>query len=115
MTAFRLSLAPIALLAVACAHHAPLTPTVETEPVFSAVSIPKALIEATCGKAHVPNTDSHFDGRAVLLYEANGTPVALDCGMTVLSDGLSNSSVRVFLQEERARRLRDFLSSRESR
>jgi hypothetical protein len=111
VTAFRLSLAAFAVLCADCAHHAVLNTAEDSKPLFPAVSIPRTLIVAACDKAHVPNLDSHFDGRAILLYQANGTPVAIECGVTVLSGGLSNSSVRVYLEDERARGLRDFLSS----
>jgi len=105
MIAFRTALAAIgAAFVAACAQQPP-------EKLPPAVSVPVPLIRGVCEKTRPEIGNGHFDGQAHLLWNKGGAIVAIECGMTVLTDGLSTIAVRVDLQDERARGLRDFLAA----
>jgi hypothetical protein len=107
MTAFRPALVAIgAAYLVACAQQPP-----EKQPPV--VSVPVPLIRDVCERAHLEVGSGHFDGRANLVW-SNGCSrvLALDCSFTVFLDGLTTTTVRVYLSDPRAQGLRDFLGTR---
>lgn len=101
----RTALAAIgAAFVVACAQQPP-----EKQP--PAVSMPVALIRSVCDRTRPEQGSGHFDGHAHLLWSKDGAVVAVECSLTAMADGLSTTAVRVDLNDERARGLRDFLES----
>jgi len=104
MMAFRRGLAAICGLLAACAQQPP-----EKQP--PPVSVPVILIRKVCKQAHLEQGSGHWDGGAHLLWSTEGSVVAIDCTFTVFVDGLTTTTVRIDLRDERARRLRDFLES----
>jgi hypothetical protein len=101
------AVASAALLA-ACAHPAPVK---DTMPRLPTVSIPKSLIASVCDQASTEEgSRGHFDGHAELLWSKDGsTIVAIACSLTVFVDGMTTTEAQVYLDDPRARRLRNFL------
>ena len=95
----------VAALAAACAQQPP-----EKQP--PAVSVPVALLRGVCEQARLEHGSGHWDGSAHLQWSKDGAVVAIDCSFTVLTDGLTTTTVRIDLRDERARDLREFLASR---
>ena len=109
MMARRTDVAAIgAAFVAACAQPPPQ----KQPPAPPTLSVPVALIQRVCEKARPDVGSGHFDGHAQLLWSKDGAVVAIDCSLTVRVDGLSTTTVRVDLRDERARGLREFLTSR---
>jgi len=107
MTAFRRSLVTIgAAFLAACAQQPP-----EKQP--PAVSVPVPLIRDVCERAHLEQGSGHWDGGAHLLWSKDGSSVvAVECTFTAFVDGMTTTSVRVFLSDPGAQGLREFLATR---
>lgn len=84
--------------------------------VTESLIVPPALVSSVCEKWSYPAlpADSHWDGRASLLWAADGREVVgIDCSLTSLSAGLITIETRVDIRENSASALRAFLTANE--